>query len=71
MNLSALGQVAKAISAMTAAATGAVGTAAVQDGVTGAELAIVILTAIGAFFAAFLPRNSAPTGARRAEAAGE
>lgn len=62
MNLAALGQVAKALSAATAGATGALGTAAVQGGVTPTEIAVVILTALGAFFAAFFPRNTpAPT----------
>lgn len=65
MTLTALAQVSKAISATTAAATGLLTTAAVQDGVSTVELAIVILGAIGTFFAAFIPRNAAPSGRRR------
>ena len=61
-------QVAKAIAAAATAAGTALGTAAADDGVSVAELVVVLLGAVAAAAVVFAVPNEAPpgTGARRA-----
>lgn len=56
-----LGQVSKALAAGCTAAGGTVVTAVAQDGVSGGELAVIILSTLAAFFAVFATPNAAKT----------
>lgn len=64
MNLGVLQQVSKAIAGASAAATSAIATGAVEDGLSGVDLLIAVLAFLGGFALTFAaPPNStgAPT----------